>query len=109
MERVEPHMRDLLLQGSIVRKFARRAGSPWVLQFRLYYTGTRSGRQKRLYVGPKWLADMVMEEIWRRREEKGTQRGSWQRRRGAERNVLTRVIMQALKGGRVGELMEGMP
>ena len=52
MERVEPHMKDLLWQGSMVRKFPRRPDSPWVLQFRLYYTGPRNEKQKRLYVGP---------------------------------------------------------
>ena len=85
MERVKPYMPDLLWQGSMVRKFPKRSDSPWVLQFRLYYTGSKSEKQKRLYVGPRWLAAMLMDEIWRRREEAGTRwrRGCAPRPKGA--------------------------
>jgi hypothetical protein len=55
----------------MVRKFANRPDGPFVLQFRQRRTGTRDGRQKRLYIGPKPLADRLMAEIWRRREEAG--------------------------------------
>jgi len=72
LERVESHWPDLLRQGSLVKKFADRADGPYVLQFRQRRTGTRDGRQKRFYVGPKPLADRLMERIWQRREEAGT-------------------------------------
>ena len=49
--------------GTLVRMHTRvlsgSPDSPWVLQFRQYYTGDRSERQKRLYVGPQWLADLL--------------------------------------------------
>jgi hypothetical protein len=45
MVRTEPHMKDLLWKGSMVRKFPRKPNSPRVLQFRQHYSGTRDGRQ----------------------------------------------------------------
>lgn len=71
LERVECYWPDLLRQGSMVRKFADRPDGPFVLQFRQRRTGTRDGRQKRLYVGSKALAERLMAQIWRRREEYG--------------------------------------
>jgi hypothetical protein len=69
--RIDPHWPDLLRQGSMVRKFADRPDGPFVLQFRQRRTGTRNGRQKRLYIGAKPIADRLMVEIWERREEAG--------------------------------------
>jgi hypothetical protein len=69
LTRIEPHWLDLLHQGSIVKKFPKRPDSPYVLQFRQNLSGTRDGRQKRLYLGPKDKADALMDEIRRRRKE----------------------------------------
>lgn len=72
LKKIAPYWPDLLHQGSVAKKFSQREESPYVLQFRQKVTGTRDGRQKRLYVGAKQIADELMEEIWRRREESGT-------------------------------------
>ena len=71
LDKLVPHMADLLYQGAVMKKFPTRPNSPYVLKFRQDRTGKRDGRQKKLYVGPKWLADELMAEIWRRREETG--------------------------------------
>ncbi len=102
MERARPHMEDLLWQGSIVRKFPKRPDSPWVLQFRLYYTGDRSERQKRLYVGPKWLADMLMDKVWRRRERARTRwrpgNEPWRRKRSGVEGMSTEQVLAVISG-----------
>ncbi len=102
MERARPHMEDLLWQGSVVRKFPKRHDSPWVLQFRLYYTGDKSEKQKRLYVGPKWLAHMTMGEIWRRREEAGVRwrprDERWRKRRSGIEGMSMAQILARISG-----------
>ena len=102
MERLEPHMEDLLWQGSMVRKFPKRQDSPRVLQFRLYYTGDRSERQRRLYVGPRWLADMLMDEIWRRRERAKTryrpENEPWRQKRSGVEGMSLDELLRMLRG-----------
>jgi hypothetical protein len=56
------------LSASLSKKVPRKPNGRWPPQFRQHCTGTRAGRQKRLYVGPEWPADMVMREVWRGRE-----------------------------------------
>lgn len=97
LKRVEPHWDDLLHQGSMVRKFSQRSDSPYVLQFRQKLTGARDGGQKRLYIGPKRLADEVMEEIWRRREESGTRYRRGRRPWRKDRRPLDEALAMTLE------------
>jgi len=72
LDKLSPHMADLLYQGSVMKKFPERARSPYVLKYRQRRSGSQDGRQRKIYIGPKELADELMAEIWRQREQAGT-------------------------------------
>ena len=69
LQKIEPYWDDLLRRGCIAKKFPDRPDSPWVLQFRQKLTGTKDGRQKRIYVGSEPLARRLADEIYRRRRK----------------------------------------
>lgn len=72
LDRLDPYWPDLLHQGSIQRKFNRSPTPTYIFQFRQYHSGSRDGRTKRVYIGKsKVLANAVMNEVRRRREEAG--------------------------------------
>ena len=81
LEKIEPYMKDLVWQGSIVRKDSRQQNGPYVLQFRENLTGKRNGRSKRIYIGPENLAKDVMEHILRRAKAEGAAWPHWNRSR----------------------------
>ena len=62
----------------------------------------RGEKQRRLYVGPKWLADMLMDEIWRRREEAGTRwrpgNEPWRKKRSGAEGVSVEQILSVITG-----------
>jgi hypothetical protein len=72
LEQIEPFMDDLLHRGSVQPKFSDRPEGPQVLMFRQRETGAADGRQRRLYIGPKSLADALWDEIIRRRRQART-------------------------------------
>ena len=82
---LEPYWRDLLRQGGIYDVGDRSPTPTYVLKFRQRFSGTRDGRQKTIYVGKrKEVADRLMKEIWRRREQAGTRIPPLEYQRGRE-------------------------
>ena len=78
VDKLEPYWPDLLHRGAIQTKCDPSPTPTYVLQFRQVDSGTQDGRQKRIYIGKsKLVADLVMDEIWERREKQGTRLKKW--------------------------------
>jgi hypothetical protein len=70
---VEPYWPDLLRQGGIYDRLDRSGTPTYVLKFRERFSGAGDGRQRTIYVGKRRdVAEYLMREIWRRREQAGT-------------------------------------
>ena len=70
VDKMKLYRADLLYRGAIQRRFNRSPSETFVLQFRQKATGSRDGRQKRIYIGTDTLIVAEVERIlwqWRRR------------------------------------------